>query len=381
MNFLYLVASGNDDGIYKIGISVDPIQRLEQIKRDYDVPYAFILETMDVGSRDEVFAVETALHVKYDRFQSNKYSGREWFKLSKAQIAEIKAMYQQESNAFAQATAYYGVVQEMEELRVKANEMESERQVKIRFNRVNGRHYDTRPTGALKRFNELKRRLNEGFLGQRFGLKTFQHPIVDLKDSTLEKVKEVLQEKVKGMWWKLGTTAGVLTIAGTSAVGGSAGDVFAGAAFSSVIGILAGGLNAPSRVDIEKRDVAEILTNALRKETNGEMTAKLTAVLDMQDRKSFLVSDYTESFHKLRNQPALRPRLNPANYPALQQAIISTQNRKVIPWGSLATISFVAGILTIAMSQQVQEMKARTSFFILPEASKSWTGSGQTRVL
>ncbi len=219
MNFLYLVASGNDDGIYKIGISVDPVQRLEQIKRDYDVPNAFILETMDVGSRDEVFAVETALHDKYDRYHSTKYSGREWFKLSKAQIAEIKTMYQQESNAFAQATAYYGVFMEMADLQPKAKEMESERQDKIRFNRVNGRHFDTKPKGVLKRYNELKKRFNEGLLGQRFDLKTYQHPIVDLKDSTLEKVKGVLQEKVKGMWWKLGTAAGVLTIAGTSAVG------------------------------------------------------------------------------------------------------------------------------------------------------------------
>ena len=90
LQFLYLVASGNNDGVYKIGISVDPIKRLEQIKVQYDVPNAYILETMDVSSRDEVFAVEKALHDKYDRYRAHNYHGREWFRLSKAQIADIK---------------------------------------------------------------------------------------------------------------------------------------------------------------------------------------------------------------------------------------------------------------------------------------------------
>ena len=55
--FLYIIASGRNDGVYKLGISVDPEYRLDQIKREYNVPNAFIVETMDVPTR-ESFAVE-----------------------------------------------------------------------------------------------------------------------------------------------------------------------------------------------------------------------------------------------------------------------------------------------------------------------------------
>ena len=104
MDFLYVIGSGNDDDIYKIGISNSPNRRLEQIKRNYDVPNAFIIETLDVSTRGEVFAIENALHAKFDLYQSNKYEGREWFKLNKKQLNQLVEMYREESNAFAQAT-------------------------------------------------------------------------------------------------------------------------------------------------------------------------------------------------------------------------------------------------------------------------------------
>ena len=76
LQYLYLIASGNEDQIYKIGISHDPKQRLEQIQRDYNVPQAYIVEYIDVPSRAEVFAIENALHTRFDSKQSTKYSGR-----------------------------------------------------------------------------------------------------------------------------------------------------------------------------------------------------------------------------------------------------------------------------------------------------------------
>ena len=74
MNFLYIIASGRNDSVYKLGISGDPEFRLDQIKRDYNVPNAFIVETMDVPTREEVFAVENALHTRFD---SNSFLIRE----------------------------------------------------------------------------------------------------------------------------------------------------------------------------------------------------------------------------------------------------------------------------------------------------------------
>ena len=86
MNFLYIISSGRNDSVYKLGISVDPEYRLDQIKRDYNVPNAFIVETMDVPTREEVFAVENALHARFDRKRARSYQGREWFKLTQSDL-------------------------------------------------------------------------------------------------------------------------------------------------------------------------------------------------------------------------------------------------------------------------------------------------------
>jgi len=106
IQFLYLIASGNKDSIYKVGISDDPKRRLEQIKATYNVPRAFIVETMDVSTRTEVFALENALHTKFARQRSKKYGGQEFFKLTAKDIEWIESLFKEESNDFAQARAF-----------------------------------------------------------------------------------------------------------------------------------------------------------------------------------------------------------------------------------------------------------------------------------
>lgn len=70
LQFLYLIASGNEDSIYKVGISDDPKRRLEQIKEKYGVPRAYVVETMDVPTRLEVVALENAIHARFSKKRS-----------------------------------------------------------------------------------------------------------------------------------------------------------------------------------------------------------------------------------------------------------------------------------------------------------------------
>mgnify|MGYP002042775119 FL=1 len=218
MDFLYVIGSGNDDDIHKIGISNSPNRRLEQIKRNYDVPNAFIIETMDVSTRGEVFAIENALHAKFDLYQSNKYEGREWFKLNKKQLNQLVEMYREESNAFAQATAYYGIIDERLKLHDKAQEMEAARQMQITHNRRHGKKYDTRPQGYLKRYNDLGVKMSSGVLAERFSFESYEHPILEIVRDITSEIRSEVVSLTKGYWWKVGAggmIAGML-VAGVS---------------------------------------------------------------------------------------------------------------------------------------------------------------------
>ena len=64
---------------------------------------------MDVPTREEVFAVENALHTRFDRKRARHYLGREWFKLNQSDSTELRTMCQEQSDASAQCQAYYGV--------------------------------------------------------------------------------------------------------------------------------------------------------------------------------------------------------------------------------------------------------------------------------
>ena len=107
IHFLYLIASGNNDSVYKVGISVDPNARLRQIKATYRVPKAYIVETMDVNTRAEVFALEAALHARLEDRRTTRYGGREFFKLSQSDLEWLRNLYKDNTNDFAQAKAYY----------------------------------------------------------------------------------------------------------------------------------------------------------------------------------------------------------------------------------------------------------------------------------
>ena len=135
------MSTGNDDNVYKIGISQNPNVRLEEIKKQYDLPNAKIVEVMDVSTRADVFAIEQALQSKSSNKCTSTCKGREWFVLSKADIAELRKFYQIEIDCFAQAHAFYGLIEEVDSLKEKAWELEIERVRQIGYNRRHGKNY------------------------------------------------------------------------------------------------------------------------------------------------------------------------------------------------------------------------------------------------
>ena len=247
LQFMYIIASGWNDGVYKIGISQHPKTRLEQIKRDYDVPHAYIVETMDVPSREEVFAVENALHERFDAQRAEHYKGREWFELSTSDLKELKTMYKAESNAFAQCTAYYGLLQARDSIALVADQMEMERQSQIRHNRVNGLTYDTKPKGKLKRYNDLQKKIRTSTLGERFVTRTYKHPTKSLCEYISSRVGSIVEKKVEGLWWKLGL-GGLLA---SAVINGSAAPNNYGPSvvLTSLTGAIAGVVTSGARKD------------------------------------------------------------------------------------------------------------------------------------
>ena len=243
IQFLYLIATGRHDGIYKIGISNDVERRLEQIKRDYDVPDAYIMETMDVASREEVFAIENALHTRYAHKRATNMPGREWFRLSLGDIKSIKEMYDEQSNSFAQAKAYYGLVRMRDDLRDKAEELEQKRQYQIRYNRSNGLTYDTKPKGALKTFNDLQRKIVNGTLGQRFTTRVYDHPAKKAVRETTVEMSTELTKHIRGYWWKVGLGG----FFGALMVGAGTADPTGIAFTTGVFGCAAGGISAGNK--------------------------------------------------------------------------------------------------------------------------------------
>lgn len=348
IQWLYLIASGNDDGVYKIGISQHPLKRLEEIKTQYDVPDAYILETMDVSTRDEVFAVENALHVKYDDCRAAGYKGREWFKLTDKQLQDIREMYSSESNAFAQATAFYGLIEERAVLEDKALKMEAKRQMQITHNRRHGRRYDTKPKGYLKRYNELGHKIRTGLLGQRFSLKSYDHPILKIVSDMTNEVNAEVSSILKGYWLKVGAGGfiGGLIIAGAS----NSPNVSPVAFMTGAVGAIGGGLTTASRTQKET-DLAHGELMAEARQMYPPHDKQLVAVLDLQDKQSFLVQGFKESKPQLRNEPAKLPSVAK---PDSSHILRRYKNKSYFPFTASAVTAAVALVVN-GMSMPLEQ--------------------------
>lgn len=297
IQFLYLVASGNDDSIYKIGISDDPERRLGEIQKRYNVPNAFIVETMDVNTRETVFALENALHERFAESRSNLYGGREWFRLTDQEVTGIKRMYTQESNAYSQATAYFGLWE--------------------RLNKAEN--------GDLHLSKSQHKRLLEkctiGHLAQRFQLKVIDHPLKAHLTDVRKKIAVAASKSKDSSVQILGTGVGVVvgTIAGLS-IQANAGVV------TAIIGGVTGfgmALSHQDRLYTDRvKDIYSKVTEEFYKVHDKDSTKQtLVAICDTKEKRTYLVKDFNETNWYLRGVRATIPAVIGRNIdPYLQQA-------------------------------------------------------------
>lgn len=340
LQFLYLIASGNGDGVYKIGISNEPTRRLEQIKDHYEVPNAYIVETMDVGTRDEVFAIENALHTKYADYQATGYEGREWFKLSGKQLDELRELYQSESDTFAQAVAFFGFVEERAKLAERAEKMEVERQMKITHNRRHGKRYDTKPKGILKRYNELLSKSTTSLLGLRFEVGKRLHPTNTLVDEGVSEVNAFVESKTQGHWWKVGLGGLVLGAFLSGSANAPVGPI---AWATGIVGAVSGGLTTSRRRDEESTRARDSLRVLANQSYPGTLDTKQYFVADKNSPSQFLVQDFHESKSRIRD---IKPTLPIVSLPTAPQVVSYAKGRNYFPTNAVIATALAGAFLT-----------------------------------
>jgi len=340
LQFLYLIASGKDDGVYKIGISNEPARRLEQIKDHYGVPNAYILESMDVGSRDEVFAIEQGLHTKYADCLAAGYEGREWFKLTDNQLHDLRQLYQTESDTFAQAVAFFGYVEERAALQERAEKMEDERQAKITHNRRHGKRYDTKPKGILKRYNDLVLKETTSLLGLRFDIDEQPHPITKLVDEGVSEVNKEVATRTAGQWFFVGLGGLILGGALAGSVNAPVGPI---AWASGIVGAVSGGLTTSRRREEEStraRDSLKVLANHANP---GALDSKRIFVADKKTGSRFLIKDFHENQARIRD---LSPRDPVVSLPASIQVVNYARGLNYFPTNAVIATGLAAAFLT-----------------------------------
>ena len=359
LQYLYLIATGNNDSIYKIGISHSPSQRLEQIKHDYKVPRAYIVEYMDVATRDEVFAIENALHVRFDDKRSTKYSGREWFELTEEDITDLRSLYQENSDGFAQARAFYSLVEEIDSIKSDVKYEETERQKLIRINRVNGKVHDTSLKGVLKRNHDLNKKVSEGILGKRFRHEVLKHPIHKACEEATNAVTPIVDRKVKHhalIAGAVGAVAGIM-IGGAVVPNGAAGL----AVCAGFIGLFNGGISGLVRTDSEKSLISSSVKNKAYELYPNTWNQNVEFLIDQKENKSLLIKDFSESSPRLRQEPAMLPRIDLMSSVAapLKEKF---ENKNYFP--KVATALTLGFVLVTSSTMQGNEKNTRYSAII-----------------
>lgn len=394
LHFLYLIASGNNDSVYKVGISVDPNARLRQVKATYNVPNAYIVETMDVKSRSEVFALEAALHAKLEDQRVTRYGGREFFELSQSDLAWLRSLYKDNSNDFAQAKAYYGLELAAADLMSKAQSLEADRQRKISHNRRHGKTHDTKPSGDLKRYIDLKEKLQKGHLGERFQIKSYSHPVLALNNQVQSRVNNIIAQKNSTSFLKVcavGLFSGALVGATKSAD-----SVTPVAMLGGAIGFFSGALSQAARGS-QERSKAKLLIESEIDTRYPSMRGKtMTALEDLKEGNSFLIRDFGELTPSLRNSRAVHPSVS---LPSQDKIYAAFESKSYFPKVATAiTIGLTIGIgvgsnsqdasaqkeLEILTQERYSEAKAKTDFNqfaqMHPQAAiKKETGAGISR--
>ena len=308
INFLYLIASGNRDSIYKVGLSVDPAARLRQIQVTYNVPRAYIVETMNVQSRKEAFEIEAAVHARFESRRTRRYGGREFFRLSQEDLAWLKELYRDNTNDFAQAQAYYGLEMAAAELRGKAEVLEEERQRKISHNRRHGKTYNTKPKGALKRYNELKEKIQTSYIGKHFAIQQRSHPCALLSERIKSETSDIITRKTGLGFLKvcaIGALSGVAVGAATG-LEATTGLVMAG----STIGLVSGSLSQAMRTSQERQQARSLVESEIDSRYPTMRNSIQIILQDCLSRNSFIIKDFGEHEANLRNRKPVLPHVD-----------------------------------------------------------------------
>ena len=87
--FVYLFAHSKEPNLYKIGFSVNPLRRLEEVAKVEGSPISLVCSIPSSDMR----RLEWDLHRRYGPFRVRG----EWFNLSDGQAAEIAALAEKES--------------------------------------------------------------------------------------------------------------------------------------------------------------------------------------------------------------------------------------------------------------------------------------------
>jgi hypothetical protein len=82
--FIYLVKAITPDTHYKIGLSKDPVTRIDNM----GIKLPFPIEPIHTFKTNDMHVIETYLHQKY----ANKRLNGEWFELSEQDVADICAV-------------------------------------------------------------------------------------------------------------------------------------------------------------------------------------------------------------------------------------------------------------------------------------------------
>lgn len=102
-HWLYLIDSGNDDWIYKIGITGRSIEeRLEEIKVSYCVPKATVINQRLIIGEYKAKTVEKELHELCYDCHEYTYAGKEFFELDETRLALVRTYYSATPEATSQ---------------------------------------------------------------------------------------------------------------------------------------------------------------------------------------------------------------------------------------------------------------------------------------
>ena len=94
VHWLYLIDSGNEDFIYKIGYTGRSLQeRLDEIKLNYCVPKAKIINQLQILGQSKALQLEQRLHKLCEDCHEYTYSGQEFFELSPDLLKQVQTYY------------------------------------------------------------------------------------------------------------------------------------------------------------------------------------------------------------------------------------------------------------------------------------------------